>query len=45
MTAQEQANNAAEDAEKAVSVVPSVKSLDILEKVVVIAVMNKSDVE
>ena len=42
---QEQANKAAKDAEKAVSVVPAVQSLDILEKVVVIAVTNESDVE
>ena len=42
---QEQANKAAKDAEKAVSVVPAVQSLDILEKVVVIDVTNESDVE
>ena len=42
---QEQANNAAGDAEKAVSVVPTVRSLDILVKVVVKAEMNKSGVE
>ena len=40
---QEQANNAAKDAEKLVSMVPAVESLDNLEEVVVKAVMNNSD--
>ena len=42
---QEQANNAAEDAEKVVSMFPVVESLDIMEKVVVKAVMYNSDEE
>ena len=42
---QEQANKAAEDAEKLVSMVPSVESLDNLEEMVVAALMNNSDVK